>query len=305
MPDVYENFWLESSSKNAIVMSGGGGKCAYQAGALMYISESGILEKGPNYVSGYSGGALNSLFIAQNGKSNFRQSCEILKNIWENEIDGISSVLNYKPFKIFNAFFSLSIGNSDPLKQLISKYINKDISKTDIQLEFSATNLRTGKLELFNQTHEEIINALMASAAFPIAFPPIKIGQDLYTDGGISDRTPLKHPIDFGVENIIAIETDNLEKDIQNVGMKNVFNLTRVIIKIMTTSNLRYDIKKCQEINKKVDSGIILDKRKIGLIAISPSRNLGDTLKFEKKLNKLRIEMGYQDAKKALSKLGY
>lgn len=305
MSDVYENCWLKTRSKNAIVMAGGGGKCAYQAGALMYISECGIMKSGPDYVSGYSGGALNSLLIAQNGKYKFRQSCEILKKIWETDIDGIESVLKYKTFKILNAFFSLSIGKADPLEKLINKYISEKISKTDMQLEYTATNLRTGLLEKFDQNHSQIVKSILASAAFPIAFPPVKIGEDLYTDGGISDRTPLKHPIDFGADNIIAIETDNLEKDIENVGMKNVFDLTRVIIKIMTTSNLRYDIKKCQEINKKVESGKILDKRKIGLIAISPSENLGDTLNFKKHLNKKRIELGYEDAKKALKKFGY
>jgi NTE family protein len=305
MSDIYENCWLQSNSKNAIVMAGGGGKCAYQAGALIYISECGILPNGPDYVSGYSGGALNSLLVAQNGKDNFKQSCQELEEIWSEEIDGIESVLKYKPLKIINAFFSLSIGKADPLERLINKYINENIFDTNIQLEYTATNLRTGLLEKFDQNHSEIIKSILASAAFPIAFPPVKIGEDLYTDGGISDRTPLKHPIDFGADNIIAIETDNLKKDIENVGMKNVFDLTRVIIKIMTTSNLRYDIKKCQEINEKVKLGKILDKRKVGLIAISPSENLGDTLNFKKSLNKRRIELGYEDAKKALRKLGY
>jgi predicted acylesterase/phospholipase RssA len=44
---------------------------------------------------------------------------------------------------------------------------------------------------------DDFFDALLASSAIPVAFPPIKIGESLYIDGGIGNNTPTREAAYF------------------------------------------------------------------------------------------------------------
>jgi len=61
------------------------------------------------------------------------------------------------------------------------------------KLLVSGTNINKGKIEYFSvDTHPkmEVATALRISGSYPLAFTPIKIGDDLYADGGIISPLP-------------------------------------------------------------------------------------------------------------------
>ena len=61
------------------------------------------------------------------------------------------------------------------------------------KLLVSGTNINKGKIEYFSvDTHPkmEVATALRSSGRYPLAFTPIKIGDDLYADGGIISPLP-------------------------------------------------------------------------------------------------------------------
>ena len=88
-------------------------------------------------------------------------------------------------------------------------------------LVVAATNLDTDGTELFVQRRAEVrysgdfpmhdvcigIDHILASAAIPFAFPPVKIGPTYYCDGGVRLNTPLSPAIQLGADRILSIST--------------------------------------------------------------------------------------------------
>ncbi len=69
---------MAKNVKNALVLSGGGFKGAFQIGALDYLREAGFIDTNLHFdvIAGISAGALNGAFIAT-------QQYEFLKTIWQ------------------------------------------------------------------------------------------------------------------------------------------------------------------------------------------------------------------------------
>ena len=72
-------------------------------------------------------------------------------------------------------------------------------------LRIVATNLTT--LERIILANGEVAAAVHASSAIPGACIPVKLGDDLYIDGGIADPLPVDVLEEMGVEKIIAVNT--------------------------------------------------------------------------------------------------
>lgn len=88
-------------------------------------------------------------------------------------------------------------------------------------LALAATNLDTDGTELFVQRRPEVpysgdfpvhdvrigIEHILASAAIPFAFPPIRVGQTYYCDGGVRLNTPMSPAIQLGADRILTVAT--------------------------------------------------------------------------------------------------
>lgn len=163
-----------------LVLSGGGGKGAYQAGVLKAIQEANanIIA-----VAGASVGALNAAMFATYPVNSMVQ-------IWKS----ISSEI------------ALS---QEHLGDLIrANAIPSLMRKSKITCYANGYNILTGKTEYYclNEHHdEEIVKLLLASAAMPIVYPPVTFKGNLYWDGGILDNTPVEILYQKGFRNIIVV----------------------------------------------------------------------------------------------------
>ena len=72
-------------------------------------------------------------------------------------------------------------------------------------LRVVATNLSTLERTVFSTG--EVATAVHASAAIPGACAPVRIGNELYIDGGIADPMPVDVLEEMGVERILAVNT--------------------------------------------------------------------------------------------------
>ena len=60
-----------------------------------------------------------------------------------------------------------------------------------------AVNVRSGEMRYFDSRDEALdLRHVMASGAMPPAFPPVRIGDELYWDGGIYSNTPVEAVFD-------------------------------------------------------------------------------------------------------------
>jgi NTE family protein len=227
-----------------IVLTGGGARGSYQAGALNAIHEMcrewGI-ENPFNVVSGNSAGAINASYYAA-GIHKPQETVDQLISLW-------SQVHSRDVFEVgyfslggmaLKWLFELSTGSlfikrktvralldTAPLRKLIETNLNihqieKNIEQGFLRgLAIKAANYSTGYSETFVQGVDEIelwkrygrisrkdhitIDHIMASTAIPILFPPVKIGRSYYGDGSLRSYTPFSPVIKMGAERIITI----------------------------------------------------------------------------------------------------
>lgn len=79
------------------------------------------------------------------------------------------------------------------------------IEDTELPLHIVTTNLLTGAEELLSSGSVE--QALLASAAIPLVFPWVQIGDKLLVDGGVASNTPIAAAVSLGATRVIVVPT--------------------------------------------------------------------------------------------------
>src|SRR3546814_4242719 len=79
-----------------------------------------------------------------------------------------------------------------------------------VRLTVGATNVDTGNFEYFDSSRTRIgVEHIMASAALPPAFAPVRIGDKAYWDGGLVSNTPPEHILgEWPRQDTLALQVD-------------------------------------------------------------------------------------------------
>lgn len=225
---------MESIKKQigvGLVLSGGGGKGAYEIGVWRALEEYGV---SPNIsaVSGTSVGALNAALFAQRDYAH-------AKHVWSIISPDAILTLQSMPFygRIFDSMPGLLQGTvKTELIRKITQWINQlaadqgfftkeGLAKLiDESIDFqtictfpgpvytAAFNLDDMRLEYFDiraaQSSQSIRDRLLASASIPGVFGKTYVDGHLYWDGGlpeIGDNLPVKPLYDAGYRDLIVV----------------------------------------------------------------------------------------------------
>jgi predicted patatin/cPLA2 family phospholipase len=181
---------LINSLINQLSFSGGGSFGALEIGILKKVIEDNNLKKFDLY-TGISSGALNAGFLSYYNDINIgiNNAEYIYSKLKNNMIYTLAPTKN-------------SILNTKPLYLTLLDTILQMPNKPVIHTVIGATNIYSGKLDIFNfedQTDQNKILLLMASSAIPCIFPPIKFNNKLYADGGLltNELLNVKHDNDY------------------------------------------------------------------------------------------------------------
>lgn len=164
-----------TNSLNQLSFSGGGSFGAVEIGILKRINE--IQPKKYDLYTGISAGALNAGFLSYYSNINTGiKTAETLYTLMKNRM--IYDILPNT---------GLSLLNTEPLYKTLTKIISAMPNKPVIHTLIGATNMYSGKLDIYNfedQLDENKVLLLMSSSAIPGIFPPINFNNQLYADGG-------------------------------------------------------------------------------------------------------------------------
>ncbi len=179
-----------------LVLEGGGMKGIYTAGVLEFFLDKEI-EFSSCY--GVSAGACHLCsFLSKQKKRAYRVAVNYLDNK-----------------KYCGAFSLLTTGDLfgvDMCYDLIPNYLDPYDFEAFDRYEGKAyavvTNIRTGEAEYIQlkDMHEDI-QAVRASSSMPLVSRKVKIGDEYYLDGGISDSIPIRKSIADGNEKNVVILT--------------------------------------------------------------------------------------------------
>jgi NTE family protein len=201
-----------------LVLQGGGALGAYQAGVYQALTEAGIE---PDWVIGTSIGAVNAGLIAGNSP-NMRM--ERVAEFWTRvqreplaEIAGAASMFGpwvanaititcgvrgfFEPNPLAFLGMQVPLGSehagyysTKPLERTLEELIDPaQLNAGQPRLTVGAANVQTGQMRYFDTREMPLtIRHIVASGALPPAFPAIRIGQELFWDGGVLSNTPVE-----------------------------------------------------------------------------------------------------------------
>lgn len=200
---IFLNIISFTVALNQLSFSGGGSFGAVEIGILKYINE--IQPKKYDLYTGISVGALNAGVLSYYNDINLG-----IKNA-ENLYTSINNRMIYNtiPNK------RLSLLNTKPLHKTLTNIIRSMNNTPSIHTLIGATNLYSGKLDIYAFEEQDDINKvllLMSSTAIPCLFPPVSFNDQLYVDGGTLSNELLEVEHDNNYLNITFITPyDDLE----------------------------------------------------------------------------------------------
>lgn len=309
-----------------LVLAGGGSRGSWEAGALKFMGESGLFLDGFSFVSGTSVGAINASGIAMFKASDFQRATVYVEGMWLEHITRTSSVWRLRLPLGIPGLWNPSVGVNNQLERLLAKVIDIDaIQESGVQVRYATVDVESGDLVIYSGTDlvEHGVRPVMASASYPMAFPPVDIGNRWLTDGGVRDTAPLGAAIKAGCDDIVVLTTrDTTEagfKDRKDVG--DVVSFGQRCLSIQFHETLQNDIKLCRTQNRWADLSEVLQRhevspakitaileelrprKKVHLSVLHPLTPLGPSLSFSGEIMRAQIEQGYNDARKQLEDL--
>jgi NTE family protein len=288
----------------ALVLSGGGTRGSWQAGAVRYLGE--VQPSGFHFITGTSVGALIAAGLAMFPPERFSEAAHFVEHIWRDRIDPSMWRLRFPAG--LPGLFRPSFGTRDAMEALVSEQLDPERVRTSgISLRLPAVDLCSGVMRTFDENTPDLIQAVLASSALPVLFPPVPTADGaLLADGGIRDFTPLKSAIAAGAERIIVLMTEDPGRfsQVSPRQLQSAWRVAERTLRILLHEVLINDIHLCQTLNSLIDRDILQQvpggPRRIQLQIITPSRFLESGLSFDQAALRAQIEQGYEDARRAL-----
>jgi NTE family protein len=223
-----------------LVLTGGGSRSAYQVGVLLALAEMLPRARNPfQVIVGTSAGAVAASVLAAEAH-HWRRAVAGLERVWANfqskqvfHVDAshmlragahwvlalISGGLVLSPPK--------SVLDNTPLRELLAVHVDcagirRSIERGHVRaFALCASSYGTGRTVAFFDGIDSIrdwsrvqrigvrtqltLDHLMASAAIPLLFPPIRIGDEYYGDGAMRQVHPLSPAIHLGADRLLII----------------------------------------------------------------------------------------------------
>ncbi len=224
---------MNENNRLGLVLAGGAARGAYEAGVLRFIYSTLSRRLGfspwPSIVGGTSVGALNGVFVVARHEEHVLRISQMWKEVT------ISDVYLFHGGGVFSTMRSLlkaaqegALLDPAPLYQLVRREFPREAMRHAIDsgecraFIISATRLDNGLNALFCDSVLQDIDYdtpkgtvlrreritehhFLASASLPFFFPPYRIGDHFYVDGGLRQNTPLRPVIRFGADRVLII----------------------------------------------------------------------------------------------------
>jgi len=214
-----------------LALQGGGAHGAFTWGVLDTLLEDGRVQF--EAATSASAGSMNAVVLAHGltvgGVDGARQA---LHDFWH-RVSGASGMLpetppvfgmDWTPFLtevVIDAVSRLASPyqfnplNINPLRNVLDDIVDFERLRDEcaIKLYLSATNVRTGKIKVFEED-EVTLDAVMASGCLPHVFQAVEIDGEAYWDGGFMGNPPI-YPVIYGSKScdILIVHINPLERD--------------------------------------------------------------------------------------------
>jgi NTE family protein len=306
-----------------IVLSGGGARSAYQVGVLRGMARHFPAMSLP-IITGVSAGAINATFLASHQGTHAEAALELAQLWGGLEVEDIFRVdppsLTRETIRWIRWATRLGgQGDGGGLRGLVDtgplrETVRKASATVDGELIGIESNLRQGRLKAIaltalnyatgqtvtwvqgghlvpwsqprHRTHHTrmTVEHVMASAALPLVFPAVRLGDSWYGDGGVRLSSPLSPALRLGANRILAIspryEPSHEEADRPQVaGYPPAAQILSQLLDAVFLDVLDEDVRRLQAMNRLIKQ-LPQDQRgsyrPVDMLVLRPSVDLGE-----------------------------
>ena len=310
--------------RKALILPGAGARGAYQVGVLKAIAR--LLPRHARnpfaVIAGTSAGAINAAVLASRA-SNFNVAVGEMERVWANfEAEQVYRADNWTMLKsslhwlVALVFGGLGVRNPEflldnsPLRGLLERNIDFEHIQRAIDrgyldaLAVTASAYTSSRSVTFFQGVERLqpwararrlgraerigVEHLMASAAVPFVFSPVKIGGEYYGDGAMRQRAPLSPAVHLGADRILVIgvrdeRPDHEPTDDAAGEMPTLAYLAGYMLDTLFMDGLYADLERISRINAIIEqapmeslTGPVSKLRVLDTLVIVPEEDLRD-----------------------------
>ena len=201
------NFFKKKKRRIGLALGGGAARGIAHVGALLGLEQ---LNVPIHVISGVSSGALiGGLYAA-----GLPLSVMISK----------LSSLNWRSFTSFH-LSKRGMVSSAKIQTLVESLVGKvTLNECAIPFMGVVTNILKGKSSVFYQTDHSLATIIRASVSVPGIYPPVKIDDDYYVDGGVYQNLPSLPLRDYGATDVIGVDV------IPDIKLSNMPNNAALIV---------------------------------------------------------------------------
>jgi NTE family protein len=335
----------DSDSARALVLSGGGGRGAYHVGVLRFLEEH---EWSPDIIIGTSIGAVNGAAIVSGHTAHSLwalwrrlKTDDVQRQAWDLfSLDEWDHLLDTAPLRdtlVDRGWIDLARINAQPPAQ---------------HLRVTVVEMETGRLRIFGNSpdpspasrceHVEItLDHILASCSIPLVYPPTRIDDVAYWDGGTVANTPLGPAIDAGARDIVVVlmtpweDEENRPLYTPAGGVRGLLSAAQAAFEWALLASFQADLKLFHRINQVVrltienarlraenevlraelsgqtppsEAGAIklIHEEIEPPVIVSPQRPipLAEIIRYDPDNHERLYEMGYEDARAAWMQAG-
>lgn len=181
-----------------VVLSGGGVKAAAHLGAVRALTEAGLH---PTRYVGTSMGAVMAAALAAGHRP--EEILERARGIRRRDVARLSAAA------LMQGVFATALLHDEPLRQTIARLVPLErFDQLALPLTVTAADLDTGEEVRFGTGGEEapLMEALYASCALPLWYPPAELNGHRLADGGLRGPLPLSTAAAFEADLVIAVD---------------------------------------------------------------------------------------------------
>lgn len=229
---VKEGLVIPKNPKIGLSLAGGGAKGFAHVGVLKVLDSLGVKVDyvagtsmgaivGGLYSAGYTGKDIEKIVMDTDFYSLITDPKSRKEGTFFNKtVDKYLLTIPLKNGKI-TLPSSISSGQKNVylLKELFKNVSTiDDFSKLPIPFMCVATNLESGKMEIFEKG--DLVQSIMASSAFPSLMDPVKIGDSIYIDGAMTVNYPSEPLKKKGIDIVIGVDLNqdlSKREDLNNI----------------------------------------------------------------------------------------
>lgn len=284
----------------ALVLSGGGARGAYEVGVLRYVRERLGIDARFDVITGTSVGAINGAYLAATCDRP-RGQARALARVWaqltiERVYDFGWPQLRSLPRVLFGRALPKTphggrvggLVDSTALERLVREQIpwrrlTENLARGHLHaFSVTATEVATGVSTVFIQTgrrrvepwpegpNEAVVRTgitashTLASAAIPVLFPAVKIGDQFFVDGALRHNTPLRPALRLGAKRLLVIGLRHSETPAERRARQrseaetlypNAFFLLGKLLNSLMLDKVESDLERIEQTNRTLIAG--------------------------------------------------